>query len=245
MITARKAIMALTSPPQGEQKCWYRINAKSAEEAEVFIYEEIGYWGVTADAFVKDLQKIDAKTITLRLNTPGGSVFDGVAIYNALLNHPATVNSHIDGLAASMGSIIALAGDTVHMAKNASYMIHNPWSIAIGDAASMRKEADVLDKIAGTLVSTYADKTGKDEEEIRKMMDDETWLTAEEAKEHGFVDVITGEKKQKASFDLSVFSKVPEHVKALARAEPEAPEAPAFNHIAMKRMQLNLTEQEI
>lgn len=191
---------------------WYRMEAK-AEEATVYIYDEIGFWGITADAFVKDLNKLTAKTITLRLNTPGGSVFDGVAIYNALVNHPATINTHIDGLAASMGSIVALAGDKVHMAQNAQYMIHQPWSMVIGDAATMRKEAEVLDKIsAGSFVSTYAAKTGLQAEEINTMMDAETWLNADEAKERGFVDEITGKAESAAKHDLSHFARVPDEL---------------------------------
>jgi ATP-dependent protease ClpP protease subunit len=129
---------------------WYAVVAKSADEAEVMIYDEIGMFGVSAKQFVTDVKGIDAKRITVALNTPGGDVFDGIAIYNALRQHDATINVRIDGLAASCGSLIAMAGDTIEMAANAYLMIHNPWTFAVGDAADMRKQADVLDKLEGT-----------------------------------------------------------------------------------------------
>jgi len=190
-------------------RSWYSIENKS-DEAEVLIYDEIGIWGIEASQMVRDIKAISAKTIKARLNTPGGSVFDGIAIANAFKEHPAKVEMHIDALAASIGSIIALAGDSVHMAKNAYFMIHNPWGLAIGDSAEMRKTADLLDKITGTLIDTYVDRSGKKPDEIRQWMDDETWFTAQEAKAAGFVDEITGETDAKAAFDLSVFAKVPE-----------------------------------
>jgi len=170
-------------------KTWYEINA-GPTSTEVLIYDEIGAWGVTAKQFIKDLNNIQTKNISLRINSPGGSVWDGDAIFNALRRSKANITTHIDGLAASMASIIALAGSTVEMADNAFYMIHNPWSLTIGDADQMRKDADLLDKIAGTMTSIYAKKTGMTEEEITTMMNDETWLTAEEAMAFGFVDSV-------------------------------------------------------
>src|SRR3954469_2359119 len=120
--------------PDGNK--WYSIVAKSADEADVMIYDIIG-WETTAKQFVTDLKALDAKTINLRINSPGGDVFEGVAIYTALKEHPAKVITHVDGLAASMASIIMLAGDEVHIAKNAFVMIHNAWSWATGDAAEL------------------------------------------------------------------------------------------------------------
>lgn len=171
-------------------KSWYAI-AKEGERAEVRIYDEIGFWGVTAREFVEELNDLDVKAIDLRLNTPGGSVFDGNAIYNALKRHPADITVHIDGLAASMGSIIALAGDHVNMAQNGLYMVHNPWTLAIGDSRELRDTADVLDKLRGGMISTYSAKTGKDAEEVTAIMDAETWYSADEALEAGFIDEIT------------------------------------------------------
>ena len=152
--------MLIRNPVNLASKPWYSIQAAAKDVAEVLIYDEISSWGITAENFVKDLQGVTAKTINLRINSPGGSVFDGTAIFNALRAHPAKVVSHIDGVAASIASIIALAADEVRMAENAFYMIHNAWGVAMGDGAEMRKMADILDKIAGTLAKTYAAKTG-------------------------------------------------------------------------------------
>ena len=198
----------------------YSISAK-ANEVDILLYDEIGFWGIQADAFIKDLNAVDAKIINLRINSPGGSVFDGTAIYNALKRHKAKIITHVDGLAASMASIIALAGSEVHMADNAFIMIHDPWSIAIGDAAVMRKEAEVLDKISDVMAKTYADKTGKSMEEIKQIMADETWFNATEAKEIGLVDSLDEKQDAKASFDLSIFNRVPEELKNLSGETPD------------------------
>ena len=195
------------------KRSWYSIEAKAGKkEADVFIYDTVGIWGVAANDFVRDLNEIDAKTINLRINSPGGNVFDGVAIFNALKKHDAKVITHIEALAASIASIIALAGDEVQIADNAFYMIHNPYTWAVGDAASMRKTAGMLDKVTDSLIKTYTNKTGKAAAEIRELMDDETWFTADEAKEAGFADLITDEEEVEAAFDLSVFNNVPQQV---------------------------------
>lgn len=201
-------------------RSWYRINAKDGKEAEVFIYDEIGFFGIRAEQFVKDLSAIQAETINLRVNTPGGNVFEGLAIYNALLAHKAKVNTHIDGLAASIGSVIALVGDEVNIAENAFFMIHNPYALVVGEARDMRKMAETLDKMRDSLVKTYAGKTGKGEDEIKTLMDEETWFTAEEAKAAGFVDKVTGKKAEKARFDLSVYNKVPQELIGIADELP-------------------------
>lgn len=185
------------------------------DEAEIHVYDEIGFWGITARDFVRDLKQITAGTIHLRVNSPGGDVFDGVAMYNALKEHPARVVTHIDGLAASIASVIALAGDEVQIADNAFFMIHHPWTIAIGNAAELRKGADTLDKIAESIITTYLHRADASREVVETWMDEETWFNAEEAVEHGFADAIAGEAtKAKASFDLSVFSRVPDALKA-------------------------------
>lgn len=177
---------------------WYEIKNKSADKAEVWIYDQIGedFWtggGVTAKGFQKELSEIKAKQIDLHINSPGGSVFDGITIYNLLKQHAASVTTYIDGLAASIASVIALAGDRVVMAENALFMIHNPSGVVMGDAADMRKTADLLDKIRSTMTDVYVKKTRYPDDEINSMLDAETWMTAKEAIEHGFVDEITEE----------------------------------------------------
>lgn len=189
-----------------------QIVAAANDEVEIMLYDEIGFWGVTASEFNKQLSGIKAKTINLRVNSPGGDVFDGIAIYNALRDHPARVVTHIDGVAASIASVIALAGDEVRMAENAFMMIHNAWGMVIGYAEDMRKEADLLDKVSGSLLMAYENKTTSSSAEIQAWMDDETWFTAEEAAEAGFVDEITRTESQKALasiFDLSAYQHVP------------------------------------
>lgn len=176
---------------------WYSITNK-ADKAEIWIYEMIGedFWtggGVTAKNFQKELSEIKASQIDLHINSPGGVVFDGITIYNLIKQHPANVTTYIDGLAASIASVIALAGDKVIMAGNALYMVHNPEGLVMGTSADMRSLADVLDKIAGTMIGTYTAKTGKPEAEIKALLDAETWMTADEAKENGFVDEISEE----------------------------------------------------
>jgi len=193
-------------------RSWYRIQAKGTSEADVYIYDEIGLWGIKAEEFVKDINALAVDRINLRLNTPGGGVFDGFAIYNALRSHRAEVITHIDGLAASIGSVVALAGDTVNIAQNAFFMIHNPHALVLGESKDMRKMADTLDKIAGAIVRTYADKSGKSEEEIQQIMNKETWFNADEAKEAGFADNVTETREVKARFDLSAFARVPKEL---------------------------------
>jgi ATP-dependent Clp protease, protease subunit len=186
-----------------------------ADETTLYLYDEISFWGINAKDFIKDLDGIKSGTIHLRINSPGGSVFDGTTIFNALKQHKSKVIVHIDGLAASISSIIAMAGDEIQMAKNAFFMIHEPWSMVIGSSEDMRKEADLLDKVRGTIANTYMDKSGKDESEILAYMEAETWFTADEAMEAGFIDSIYDEKIEKsqiALFDLSAFSKVPETI---------------------------------
>jgi ATP-dependent Clp endopeptidase proteolytic subunit ClpP len=176
---------------------WYKIENK-ADKAEIWIYEEIGedFWtgdGITAKKFQKELSEIKASQIDLHINSPGGLVFDGITIYNLLKQHPANVTTYIDGLAASIASVIALAGDRVVMAENALFMIHKASGMVMGNSDDMRDFADKLDKVNGSIATTYISKTKKDEKEISDLMAAETWLTAEEALEMGFVDELAGE----------------------------------------------------
>ena len=169
---------------------WYTIQAKSTDTAEISIYDEIGGWGISAQQFSKDFKALgnNLKQINLHIHSPGGDVFDGIAIYNLLKNHPANKTVTIDGLAASMASVIAMAGNEIIMPENAMMMIHKPWGIQGGDADDMRKYADLLDKVENTLIPAYASKTGKTPEELAKMLSAETWLNGKECVEQGFAD---------------------------------------------------------
>ena len=169
---------------------WYAIQQTADGEAEVSIYDEIGFGGVTAKSFLAELKKLSGQRVHLRINSVGGSVVEGAAIYNALRRHKGGLVVHIDALAASMASVIAMAGDETFIADNALVMIHNPWGMTMGDADELRKEADILDKLKATLVNAYVRKTGMEAEQVAQMMDDETWLDATEAVALGFADYI-------------------------------------------------------
>ena len=179
-----------TSATKTSNQSWYSIKAKANDTAEISIYDEIGFWGVSAASFAQDLKDCgnNLKQINLHIHSPGGDVFDGIAIYNLLKNHPANVTVYIDGLAASMASVIAMAGNEVIMPENAMMMIHKPWGIQGGDAEDMRKYADLLDKVENTLIPAYANKTGKTPEELAEMLSAETWLNGKECVEQGFAD---------------------------------------------------------
>lgn len=190
-------------------RSWYEFKALSEKEAELCIYDEIGGWGITASAFVADLKKHTGKSLVVRINSPGGAVTEGSAIFNALRRHKGGVITQIDGLAASMGSYIAMAGTPIRMAENAYLMIHNASGLAYGDATDLRGMADVVEKMTNTLAEAYAAKSGKDAEEIREAMAAETWFTAKEAKAYGLVDEVTDSVKAAASFDLTKFRNAP------------------------------------
>ncbi|MES9998437.1 MAG: head maturation protease, ClpP-related, partial [Candidatus Thiodiazotropha lotti] len=161
---------------------------------EILIYGDIGdSWSdesVQAADFVRDLQQIQADVLNVRINSYGGAVSDGIAIYNALRRHPAKVNVEIDGVAVSIASLIAMAGDTISMAENALMMIHAPWGAAAGNSKDMREMAAMLDKFADAMTSAYAGRLGTDTTKQWLSDGEDHWLTASEAFEHGLVDEI-------------------------------------------------------
>jgi ATP-dependent protease ClpP protease subunit len=170
-----------------------KVFGRADGSAEVQIYDPIGEnWygdGVTAKKFRNDLKALgNVSAITVRINSPGGEVFDGFAIYNALKEHPATVTVHVDGLAASIASVIAMAGDQVYMGEGAMFMVHSPWTIAMGDSDNMRSVADMLDKIEVGLVDAYVSGTGQDRGTVESWMEGETWFTRDEAISAGLAD---------------------------------------------------------
>lgn len=206
--------------------------ARGDDTTEINIYKEIGGWfGVNAEEFREMLDGITSSNIVVNINSPGGDVFDGIAIYNDLLAHKAYVVVRVTGLAASAASIIALAGDRVEIAENAFFMIHNAWSVAVGDARVMSARANLLKKIDAGLADTYATRTGGDVDDIKQQMDDETWLTAAEAIEQGFADatIDTDESEEadaRAAFDLSPFKNVPKALTPRRMAKSKAKEEP-------------------
>ncbi len=188
---------------------WYAIRAR-ATGAEVAIYDEIGAYGVSAKGFLAELGALPEGTpIDLRLNSPGGSVFDAVAIFNALKRHAATVTVWIDGIAASAASYVAMAGDEIVMPENAFLMIHDPAGLVMGTAADMRAMAEALDKVGGSLAAGYAAKSGRSADEIAALMAAETWLDASEALALGFADRLSEPVRIAARFDIARFRNAP------------------------------------
>lgn len=172
---------------------WYALTPKPDHgKTEISIFDEIGMFGISAKSFINDLKRIPQDhTIELRIHSPGGEVFDGNAIFNALSRRTADVIVQIEGLCASMATVISLAGHHVKMAANGFYMIHNPWGVAMGDSSELRDQAELLDKIRQNMVGAYAAKSGQSPEQIQSWMDSETWFTAEEALAAGFIDEVT------------------------------------------------------
>ncbi|EOW5750452.1 ClpP-like prohead protease/major capsid protein fusion protein [Escherichia coli H37] len=199
---------------------WYTIKALGVRgAAEISIYEEIGGFGITAKQFAEDLKALgDVSHIDLRIHSPGGDVFEGIAIYNLLRNHPAEITVYIDGVAASMASVVAMAGDRVVMPENAMMMIHKPWGISGGNAGDMRDYADFLDKVETVLVPAYARKTGKSAQEITAMLEDETWMDGKECLKHGFADELLPSVRAMARIEskrTGDFLHMPETIKGM------------------------------
>lgn len=201
----------------------FKIEAKG-KNAEIWIYDDIGdTWigGISAKQFadeLKDAGKVD--TINVYINSSGGSIMDGLAIYNTLKRHKARKIVEIDGFAVSIASLVAMSGDEIRMAENGMIMIHNPWIVTSGTADELREQADAMDKIKGGMVGTYQKKSGQDEGLIAEMMDAETWMTADEALEMGFIDEITAEQKIAACFDFKKFKNAPDRLRQPETTKP-------------------------
>ncbi|MCW2900997.1 MAG: peptidase ClpP [Streptosporangiaceae bacterium] len=191
---------------------WYRIKAQAGQPTVIHVFDEIGYFGVTAKDFVTDLADIKGD-LDVRLNTPGGEVFDGIAIYNALKNHDGLVRITVDSLAASIGSVIAMAADPGNLivAKTASMMIHDGFGMGIGNASDLRQLADLLDKTSDNIASIYADRTGQPAAQWREAMLAETWYVGQEAVDAGLADFVQGADPPDPDdgWDLSVFARRP------------------------------------
>lgn len=165
-----------------------------AKALEMQLYGIVGWDLVASDVSRALAEAGDIDSIHLRINSQGGDVFEGLAIYNLLSQHKAKVNVTIDGLAASAASFIAMAGDRISMAESAMFMIHNAWGLAVGNSDDMMETANLLDKIDGMLARIYAARTKLKQSRLRDMMDAETWMTGQEAKDQGFVDVLIPNK---------------------------------------------------
>lgn len=215
----------------------YSIRAAAENEAEILIYGDIGesWWddeSVTAANIVRELQELTVDRIIVRINSYGGAVPDALAIYNALRRHGAEITVAVDGVAVSAASLIAMAGDTVEMADNALMMIHAPWTFAMGNSESMREQADVLDKYAAAMATSYARKTGRSEAEMLALLTDgdDHWFTAAEAKAEKFADEVTdsaGDESADAAGLSRYIARAPARIAAALRfAAPAATRKP-------------------
>jgi ATP-dependent Clp protease protease subunit len=206
----------------------YRIRA-AGKTLEVYIYDYIGGWmaGVTPQQIANDLKaagKIDL--INVRINSPGGDVYDGITIHNILKRHPARVEVDIDGLCGSIATVVAMAADEIRIADNGTFMIHQPMTGMFGTVEDMRIAVERLELAEEQILDMYVAKTGGDREHLAELMRAETWMSASRAKEEGFVDEITDELELAACFDLSRYRNAPKHLHAAAG--PPTPNANIF-----------------
>ncbi|MGR8932421.1 MAG: head maturation protease, ClpP-related [Gammaproteobacteria bacterium] len=187
-------------------KNWYKIKNLAANAASISIHDEIGNDGISASAFINELRSLGGVSeIELHIHSPGGNLLDGLAIYNALRNHPAKVMAHVDGIAASSASIVLMAGDRISMAEDSFIMIHNAMGGAYGGSQDLRAMADTMDKLQSSAVDIYQRRTGLARETISDMMNTETWLSATEAQALGFCEEVIGRvalAAKLARFDL-------------------------------------------
>lgn len=180
-----------------------RIEFKNADTGapEILLYEAIGFdWfsgeGMTAKAFNEQLSKIDSPSIKVRINSPGGDVFDGIAMYNMLAQHPSKIDVVVEGIAASAATIVAMAGDTVSIHESAQIMIHDAWTMVVGNQQDMLEMADLLGKIDGQIADLYAARSGKPASDFRDVMNSDTYLTGKESVDLGIADTLIETKRK-------------------------------------------------
>lgn len=196
---------SIRKPKMRASTDWFRIENKATGPADVFIYDEIGGFGVSVGDFLAQVRELEGP-VNLHLNSPGGDVFDGMAVYAALKRREEPTTVVVDGLAASIASVIALGADKVVMAPKAKMMIHDGWTNAAGNAQDFRKLVELLDSTSNTIASVYNDKAGGGVDFWRERMQAETWYSAEEALEAGLIDEIEGKPRKSDDFDLSMFN---------------------------------------
>lgn len=228
--------MATSLRSQPNPKRMFAAAKNSNNELELLVYDSIGesFWGggVTAEAVKQKLNEAgDVSKITMRINSPGGDVFEASAIYSVLTQHKADVECYVDGLAASAAFTIAMAGDTIHISESAMMMCHNALGMCFGNGNDMREMAKLLDKVSGTMRDIYSAKSGMKADDVQALMDAETWMTAAEAVEYGFADdVVKRDPKEEetaqalaASWDLSKFKNSAKRFRAGASGSEDWP----------------------
>ena len=190
------------------QREWYKIKNKSSEVSDIYLFNDIGTFGITAQSFIDEIKEYEDRELNIHINSLGGEVFEGMAIYSIIQRRTSKTTVYIEGIAASIASVIALAADEVIMSENSLLMIHNAWGGTQGEAKDMRKQAEILEKITNEIAEVYVKKTKIPYNEIVEMMDEETWLTAEEAVALGFVDSISEPIQVAAKYDVSKYKNI-------------------------------------
>ena len=232
-IMTLRAKAAEHAPDAPAREAGFRIYNAADDEAVVRIYDEISWYGINAIDLVAGLDTITSPKMRVEINSPGGDVFDGIAIYNALRNHPSHVTTRIDGIAASIASIIAQAGDTRVMQPASQMMIHNAWGLTVGDTRDHADMAALLEQQDAVLASIYALRAGRDDVEFRDLMNAETWLTAEAAVEAGLADVVQ-EPPAKSTPEATLRDQISAAVDAAADAVTSAARVAALRADAGK-----------
>jgi ATP-dependent Clp protease protease subunit len=214
----------------------FKAEATGAGSLSLEIYDVIGAdifgEGITSSAVSAAVNSAAFDSITVHLNSPGGDLFEGVAIYNILKNYGKPVNVVVDGLAASAASLIAMSGDSITMGEGSMMMIHNAMSMTFGNGDDLRAMADTLDTVSASAADLYVSRTGMKKSDVLDMMSAETWMSAKDAVKYGFADEVQGKGKYTNAFDLSGFKNTPEELKAVAVVEP--PERPVVTEPEIK-----------
>lgn len=215
-----------------------RVQTSTDDEATLYVYDVIDdWWGINAESFVTAVNDLKVKTLNVRINSPGGDVFSARAMQTALRQHPANVVVHIDGLAASAATFLAMAAREVRISAGAFFMIHNGWTFLFGNADELRKEANLLDAVDDSIANDYVSRTGLNKDVVITMMAEETWLSANDAVKHGFADqvinVVADNDVENRTFDLSAYRHPP-----LAYTERKTPDPVARRAHLERRMAL-------
>ena len=241
-----RQIFQSRTPAQRLSGARFEVKNLASDWAEIYLYGDIAWYDITAAMVAEALNNLSASTLSVRLNSMGGDVFDGVAIYNLLRNyannHSATISMNVDALAASIASVIAMAGDEIVIAKNAQIMIHRAWAGCIGDAEDMQAMADVLESIENDMIiPTYQDRTGISSSDLAAMMKAETWMNAQTAVDKGFADRIAADNGAKALLRPGNYNKAPSGKAGLsiehARAKTKMAELSLENILVSPREQ--------
>lgn len=236
---------------RAEQKAPMQLklqHSAKARAADLLIYGEIGFWEVDALEVARAVEVLDVDELTVRINSPGGDVFDGVAIFNLLKSHPAKVTTVVDGVAASIASLIMLAGDDVEMSPSSMVMIHEAWMVAAGNKRELAEASELLAKIEdSTIIPAYQERTGKTRDEVVDMLEATTWMSAQEAVDNKFADRMHGAEEQPAEMAAAArwdfaalgMTDIPEELEA-ARVADEAKAAAAKARIEILRRRVDL-----